>query len=92
MIRWIWQAGSMPSRTLTEDQFVSEVLELAERSFAGVPEGPVTIESIDADERVCWSAYYQRPEALLGLARQLCEERALWGRTPRGTSARPGRG
>lgn len=83
MIRWIWRAASKPARTLTEDQFISEILHLAERSFAGAPGGPLTIESLDVQGRVCWRAYYRHPRELLGLARQLCEERALSERPSR---------
>src|SRR5262249_51066507 len=83
MIRWIWQAAPTPSRTMTEDQFIHEVLALAGRSFAGVPQGPITIEAIDAEERICWRAYYRQPEELLGLVREICDERALSDRRGR---------
>ncbi len=89
MIRWIWRGATAPTRTLTEDEFLSELLQLAERSFAGVPQGPVTIESLDVQERVCWRAYYQRPQELLGLARHLCDERALRERAARTAVPRP---
>ncbi len=89
MIRWIWRAAPTPLRTLTEDQFIAELLRLVECAFEGAPEGPVIIESLDAQQRVLWRAYYRQPHQLLGLARQLFDERALRERAQARASGQP---
>jgi hypothetical protein len=77
MIRLISPSGATSTRTLTESQFISEVLGWAERSFALAPPGAITIESLDELQRVRWRAYCQRARELLRVARQICDERAL---------------
>lgn len=78
MLRWISGDQRMASRTLTEEQFIGEVLRLAENSFAAVSGEPILVEGVDTHESVVhWRAYLEHPRELLGLARQLAVERSL---------------
>ena len=79
MLRWILgDASKTPVRTLSEDEFIWEVLQLAERSFSALPSEPMLVESIEGPESdVQWRAYVQEPNDLLKLARQLAVERCL---------------
>jgi hypothetical protein len=79
MLRWIQGDSSKTSaRTLSEDEFIWEVLQLAERSFSALALEPMLVESIEGPESdVQWRAYLQEPRDLLKLARQLAVERCL---------------
>jgi|GEM_PF-4315541 len=79
--RWLrWKVGDepCPPRDLTEDEFIGEVLQLAEGAFASLPLQPMLVEGLDGPgSSVQWRAYLQHPRDLLGLARQLAVERCL---------------
>ncbi|MFT3926874.1 MAG: hypothetical protein QM778_30290 [Myxococcales bacterium] len=84
-LRWTHKDPNTPPRDLTEDQFIWEVLQLAEQAFASLPPEPMLVEGLDAPGAgVQWRAYVDGPRELLGVARQLAVERCLrrestWG-------------
>jgi hypothetical protein len=45
-------------RTAPVEQFLREVTALRERGFVDAPRGPLTLEALDQDGRLCWRAYY----------------------------------
>jgi RNA polymerase sigma-70 factor (ECF subfamily) len=63
------------SWVLSEDEFLSRVDSLAGQGFVGTPSGPVSVEAIDADERVKWRSHYPSAAGLVILARQIRAER-----------------
>jgi hypothetical protein len=77
MLRLTWPAQHAPWRHLSEDAFISEFEPLAAQDFAGLPEGPVVVEGLDAKYRVAWRAHYKSAQGLAQLLKQLLEERAV---------------
>jgi hypothetical protein len=65
---------------LKPDELICELEEMAARAFAGAPPGPVSVEALDEDSRVSWSAYYKSAEELETLLRQLLAEREIAAR------------
>ena len=52
------------TRLVSEDELASELEAHGQNDFLEVPEGPVTIEGIDEQGRLCWRAYYSDWKAL----------------------------
>jgi hypothetical protein len=46
------------TRLVSEDELARELEAHSQDGFLGVPEGPITIEGIDEQGRLCWRAYY----------------------------------
>lgn len=80
MLRLTWRASPLPPRVLKPDELICELEEMAARAFAGAPPGPVSVEALDEDSRVSWSAYYKSAEELETLLRQLLAEREIAAR------------
>ena len=77
MLRIIVEGSATPPRVLEELDFVHEISRLKEAGFVGAPQGPATVEALDADGQVCWRAYYARYRGLASLATQLSREHCL---------------
>jgi hypothetical protein len=76
MNRLAVQQGDAPPRVLSEDEFIHEIEQLEASGFAGQVPGPVSIDGLDTEGRVCWHAYYATVRQLTNLKRQLISERA----------------
>ncbi len=76
MNRLAVQQGDAPPRVLSEDEFIREIEQLEASGFAGQAPGPVNIDGLDADGRVCWHAHYTSVRQLADLKQQLLSERA----------------
>jgi hypothetical protein len=80
MNRLAVQQGDAPARVLSEDEFIHEIEQLEANDFAGQAPGPVSIDGLDTEGRVCWHAYYGSVRQLTNLKRQLISERAAIAR------------
>jgi hypothetical protein len=77
MNRLAVQQGDAPMRVLSEDEFIHEIAQLEAIGFAGQASGPVNIDGLDEQGRVCWHAYYTSVRQLTDLKQQLINERAM---------------
>jgi hypothetical protein len=75
MTRVALKQGEAPARVLSEEEFINEIAALEAAGFRGAAPGPVTVEALDEDGRVCWRGYYTSVERLAQLAHQLVLER-----------------
>lgn len=76
-LRLIWSARKDLSRQVSEDELIAELEHLAEHGFAGLPEGPVVVEGLDARHCVAWRAHYKNAQGLAQLLHQLSVERSV---------------
>ena len=56
-------------RVIRVGEFMEEVEAFRRRNFVGAPDGPLTVEALDAQGRLCWRAYYTSFQLL---ASELC--------------------
>ncbi len=81
MTRLTLKQGGAPPRVLSEDEFINEILTLEATGFRTVTPGPVTVEALDDQGRVCWRGYYTSVVRLAQLAHQLAREQLASSRT-----------
>jgi hypothetical protein len=77
MLRVTWDAGGQEPRLATEDQFLSELEQLALGDFVDAPAGTLLVEGFDAQSRPSWRGYYSGSSQLRTLLIQLHAERVI---------------
>lgn len=74
MIRVALTHDDTQPRVLSEDEFVREIERLERADFVSALTGPVALESLDAEGRVRWRAYFSSIQRLAPLAQELVRD------------------
>lgn len=63
-----WHTAANPQRTLTEEALLDEIERGHDGEHPDAPPGPITIDALDGQHRVCWRAYCRNVDELPSLA------------------------